>query len=263
MRVRRAVAAFGLIILAAVATYGAVLAFPTPLFGYSLRAGRIVVFSRRPLDDRLRPWLAQSLKLVERSSIDDPGLGFTVFELYQPSWYRFFNGPYFPAMARHSELGGHIFVPRFDLATGRVDHFDGRSAPVAAILAHEMTHRLMQHRLGLMTVWRLPWWKREGYAELIGEGDDVPLEQRVAEFVSGRSPEHLLIPRRYFSALIAVRYLIEAQGFSFDDFVASSRRLDAIWAEIRTRYSPIQPVTSRNVHDYQKVNGLPITTGDR
>jgi hypothetical protein len=157
MRVRRAVAGFGVAILAAAASYVAVLAFPTPLFGYSLRAGRVVVFSRRSLDDRLRPWLAQSLKLIERSSIDDPGLEFTVFELYQPSWYRFFNGPYFTAMARHSELGGRIFVPRFNLASGRVDHFDGRSAPIPSILAHEMTHRLMQRRLGLMTVLRLPW----------------------------------------------------------------------------------------------------------
>jgi hypothetical protein len=71
----------------------------------------------------------------------------------------------------------------------------------------------------------------------------VALEQRVAEFASGRSPKDLLIPRQYFSALIAVRYLIEARHLSFDDFVASSRSVDAIWAEIRTRYPPIKPAT--------------------
>src|SRR5260370_606590 len=128
MRARRAVAGPGLAMLAAAASYVAVLAFPTPLFGYSLRAGRVVVFSRRSLDDRLRPWLGQSLKRIERSSIDDPGLEFTVFELYQPSWYRFFNGPYFTATARHSQLGGRIFVPRFNLATAQIAHADGRAS---------------------------------------------------------------------------------------------------------------------------------------
>jgi len=43
-------------------------------------------------------------------------------------------------MARNYEFHNSIFVPQLDLTSGNVVHFDGKTAPIALILAHEMTH---------------------------------------------------------------------------------------------------------------------------
>lgn len=213
--------------------YVAVLAFPEPLFSHELRSDRVTVYSRRPLEHDLLRWVDSSLHRLEGSAIDDPTVGFRIFELASPSWNRFFNGPHARSMARHSELGGNIFVPSFDVPAGSIRHFDGRSGPIIAILAHEMTHRLMQHRLGVLATLRLPWWKREGYAEFVAEGDTVVLAKRVAALDSHVPPADLPVPLQYLRALIATRYLFEVRRLDFAQFIATDAQLPELLARVR------------------------------
>lgn len=229
---KKLVCRLALVSAAVVVAYGTVLAYPAPLFRHEADVSGISVFSRRPLEPGLAACLAESLARVQASGIYDAALPMMFFEAGSPGWYRFFNGPYSGALARHSELGGNIFVPKLDVRACAVEHFDGRSAPIAVIAAHEMTHRLMQHRLGLYRLWRLPWWKREGFAEFVARKDSMPLAQRVAQFDSS-APSEMTIPRRYLEALIVTRYSLEVRRDSFDDFIADRRTLSSAWDEIR------------------------------
>jgi hypothetical protein len=218
-------------LVAVPAAYAGILSHPQPLFAYHRDVQGVHVHSRRVIDSRIDPLLEQSLARVRRATIYDPAVTYDVVEAGSPAWYGFFNGPFRGAMARHSELGGIIFVPRFDVGSGLIRHFDGREAPLVEVLAHEMVHRLMQTKLGLRRTLHLQWWKREGYAELIAEQDTVPLGRRLGEFESP-SPNGLSIPRRHLEALIAARYLFEVRHLSYDDYLALDESLPTLWASI-------------------------------
>jgi hypothetical protein len=200
--------------LGVVATYALVLAFPQPLFSSVVVDANIRLYGREPFQGSAHGLLTEVQSRVAKSGIYDASVRQRVFVTGTPAWYSFFNGPYRVAMARNCELGNAIFLPRLDLQRRQVVHFDGRTADAADILAHEMTHTLMQRRLGLLRVWRLPWWKREGYASYIGNTESAPE------------------PERYRQARLRWAYLIEVRHLTFDQVIALDISGDALTREM-------------------------------
>jgi hypothetical protein len=154
-------------LLAGVVIYGIALAFPEPLFAYTRKDHNFIFYSNSPIDPRTSQLTEEVNAKLARSEISDKSVLFRVFIVGNERLYAFFNGPYRHAIARNYEIGNPILVPTLDMERGRIVHFDGRSARAANIIAHEAVHTLMQRRLGLYRTLRLPWWKREGYAEYI------------------------------------------------------------------------------------------------
>ena len=195
---------------AVVCLYLLVLAFPEPLFAYSLAHENFRVYSRHAVDPRVREILDEVNRRLSRSEINVAALTHRVFILDTPAWNSFFNGPYRAAMGRNCEIGNAIFIPGLDVRLGRVVHFDGRSAEAASILAHECVHTLVQRRLGLIRVWKLPFWKKEGYAEYIGVNE------------ARSEPE----PEPYRRARLRWKVLLETEGQSFDQVIQSKASPD-------------------------------------
>jgi len=213
-----------------ITAYGAVLAFPEPLFAHKYSYKNFVVYSRTPIDDRIRPELDVVSQRLARSELNDPNIVHRVFVAGSSFWYTFFNGPYRGAVARNYEFNNSIFVPQLDLSSEKVVHFDGRTAPIATILAHEMTHTLSQKRLGLIRSWRTPSWKKEGYAEYVGDPRTEPLieDLRMLERVG----DDATVPKRYFEAAILWRYLADIRKMSFAEIMSDSVVREAVVEEI-------------------------------
>ena len=191
--------------------YGLLLAHPEPLFAHSLKVRNFTYYSNSPIDPRISELTDQVNGKLARSEIFDQSIQFRVFVVGNENLYAFFNGPYRRAIARNYEIGNSIFIPTLDVAHGRIVHFDGRSADAANIIAHEAVHTLMQHRLGLYQVLKLPWWKREGYAEYIAS--DL-----------GRWSES---PPQYQEAMRKYICLMETAHLNFDKIVAG-KQSDAV-----------------------------------
>ena len=118
-------------------------------------------------------------------------------------------------MARNYELGNPIYLPALSSDAERVVHFDGREEATASILAHEATHTLVQHAIGLLAGWRLPWWKKEGYAEHVGSG-----RLRAHRVKSAQSPfDSSPVPGAYDRARRFWQYLIEERGMTFREII--------------------------------------------
>ena len=73
----------------------------------------------------------------------------------------------------------------------------------------------MQHRLGLLTIWKLPWWKKEGYAEYLASDGGVKSEA----------------PPAYREAA-AWKYLLETRKLSFDEIIHADLDFDKLRAEL-------------------------------
>lgn len=235
--VRRLLSLCGTALIVIVA-YGALLAFPEPLFAHQYAYRNFRIYSRAVLDDRLKAELDVVSQRLATSELNDPAITHRVFVAGSPTWYAFFNGPYRVAMARMYEFNNSVFVPQLDVASGKVVHFDGRTAPIAAILAHEMTHTLSQKKLGIVRLWRLPFWKKEGYAEYVGNPRTVPLAQDLQMLDSvtcnaiplGNGHE---VPRRYFEAALLWRYLADVRKLSLAEIMSDAVVREKAEAEMR------------------------------
>jgi len=220
------VAALAILIIA----YGTVLAFPEPLFAHKYSYKNFVIYSRTPIDDRIKPELDVVSQRLAKSELNDPTMVHRVFVAGSASWYAFFNGPYRGAMARNYEFNNSIFVPQLDLSAEKVVHVDGRTAPIATILAHEMTHTLSQRRLGIIRSWRTPSWKKEGYAEYVGDPRSEPLIEDLRMLESAGSD--FGVPKQYFEAAILWRYLADVRKLSFAEIMSDAVVREAVVEEI-------------------------------
>jgi hypothetical protein len=223
--VRRSLLLVGLVALL-IAGYLLILAFPEPLFAHEYSYGAFHVFSRTPLDDRVRSPLDEIERRLRQSSLYRPGMVHRVFIAETAGRYAFLNGPYRGAMARNFELNDSIFVPRLDLETGEVVHFDGRRGPIVWIVGHEVVHSLIRKRVGLVAAWTLPRWKREGYPEYVASTHGMSLEEGVHALDSSLGLSIIVksgysIPRRYFESEMLWRYLLEVRRLGFEDVIRS------------------------------------------
>ncbi len=214
-----------------VAGYGTLLAFPEPLFAHKYSYKNFVIYSRTPIDDRIRAELDVVSQRLATSELNDPAIVHRVFITGSSSWYAFFNGPYRGAMARNYEFHNSIFVPQLDLTSGNVVHFDGTAAPIASILAHEMTHTLSQRRLGIIRSWRTPSWKKEGYAEYIGNPRTGSLIEDLR--ILDNAPDGLAVQKRYFEAALLWRYLADIRKMTFAEIMSDSVVRESVDEEMR------------------------------
>jgi len=148
-------------------SYVVLLLFPEPVFAHSESHRGITFYSRTPLPSGLDAIAEDVVARLSISPLYRAEARHRVFITESPALYALFNGPYRRAMARNVEIGHAIFVPRLDVASGRLMHFDGRSTPAAAVLAHEIMHTFVTERVGLIASWRLPWWKRRNVQSVV------------------------------------------------------------------------------------------------
>ena len=186
-----------------VAGYVALLAHPEPLFSYSLTCSNITFFAHRPLPVEIVGIAARVARRVATSELRDSALVQRVFIVERPWVWILLNGPYARSMARNVELGNAILVPALDVDKGRVRHFDGRTADAVATISHEAVHTLVQRRIGLLRLWGLPWWQREGYPEYIASERGTTSEA----------------PKPYRDAARRWKYFLEDRGMTFDQVV--------------------------------------------
>jgi hypothetical protein len=207
----------------ALVVYALLLAFPEPLFAHRIEQGSFVLYSRGPLRRELvAPRLLLAEARLERAEIHHRGESHRVFVTGSKTLYRLVNGPYYAAIARNVELGNAIFLPNLDPEAARVVHFDGRFAPLEEILAHEAIHTIVQERLGLARAIRLPFWKKEGYAQYVAL-DFFPLASGVSALRSADEHPTLeggsAVPRHYLEAAVVWAHRISVKHESFDEII--------------------------------------------
>lgn len=202
---RRAAKASGAFLLVCIA-YVALLAHPEPLFSYSASFSNITFYSRSPISPQVASIASAVAQRLATSELYDPALRQRVFIVDRPWLWNLLNGPYRRAIARNVEFGNAILIPKLDVSQQLITHFDGRSAGAVAILTHEAVHTLVERRIGVLRLWRLQWWQKEGYAE----------------YVASRGGTESEAPVRYRLAAERWKYLLETEHLTFDQIIKLS-----------------------------------------
>jgi len=200
----RVAAASGSALPTFTAVYLLLLAHPEPMFPLSVTYGNFTFYSRTPLPPQVASIAAEAGKRLATSELGVPAVAQRVFVVEKPWLWTLLNGPFRGAIARNVELGNAILIPTLDIEHRAIRHFDGRTAGAVSVLTHESVHTLVQRRIGLLRLWRLPWWKKEGYPEYIAS-------QRCAQSEA---------PARYQEAARKWKKLLETDHMTFDQVIS-------------------------------------------
>jgi hypothetical protein len=153
--------------------FGALIVWPDPLFAYSLRTGKIILASDRPIPSAGgERFLRDCERLLERSPLKPKGRQYRVY-VTNADWRQrlfFLPSPKAWGLAYTYPFGGHAFLSGANFDTGRVLHWGYVGTPprtLAWLCAHELTHVVAAEHIGLAR-FLVPKWVWEGLADYVG-----------------------------------------------------------------------------------------------
>lgn len=228
-RARPVVGRLLLSLLALVAVYLLLLAYPEPFFPYRVSRGGLRLAADRPLPSAAASVLDDAARRLSRSPLSQPGVTHRLFLCQDLRRFAFFTN-----VNRRS--GGicyvfpspTIFLRRADVAKGRLFGPSGRLVPgertLAYFLAHEATHGLEVRYLGQVAYFlRLPIWVREGYADYVARGGQgaLDLRQAAAQVRSGAREMDPARSHLYLRYHFLVAYLLDVEHLSVRELLHS------------------------------------------
>ncbi|MCP4256671.1 MAG: hypothetical protein GY774_03990 [Planctomycetes bacterium] len=208
--------------------------YPDPLFRYSLTHRNFTVHMREPVPHEITRVLDRVHSLLSASPLNDETLKHDIYIInsYRLSRYLFLKDVGFGANA---QLGNTFIVnadPANDIA--RCDQHgpdDQRIRTLSGTIAHEITHALIRRHVGLWAARRIPYWLKEGYCDVVGDGSAINEREGLALVESGSWAFKPGIA--YFRYRLVVDYLLNGKHITIDELIQDPPNFGAILAEIR------------------------------
>jgi len=172
-------------VVAMLAAFIGLLAFPGFMFAHQLEHANLVVHSDEELRGRIEPVLRRAVTQLAQSGIDAPDLRHHVFFGHGNRAFRALQDARLALLQRATGLVpspnynaswppliSHVISfdrpdPEHDLLLR--DTWPGR-LNMTHILTHELAHSLVMQQLGARSAAALPFWKAEGYPEFVAYG---------------------------------------------------------------------------------------------
>lgn len=213
----------GAALVTAVLLFSILIAWPDPLFAFSLVAGKIIVASDRPIPSAAgERFLHDCERLLERSPLKAKGRRYRVY-VTNVNWrQRLFFLPQPKAWGIAYGLAGTAFLSGANFETGRVVHWGYVGTPprtLAWLCAHELTHLITFEHLSFAR-FRMPQWAFEGLADYVGIENREPFEQ--LRDALGDRPVDIPMMVKYGSYpryRLLVTFFIEKKGWSVDQLL--------------------------------------------
>lgn len=224
--------------------FGALIAWPDPLFAFSLSAGKIVVASDHPIDaaggERL---LRDCEALLERSPLKPESRRYHVYVTNDDWRHRLFfvmrSKPL--GLTYYYGFGGSAFLGGANFETGRIVHWRYVAPPprtLAYFCAHELTHVITGEHVGMAAFLRMPDWVREGIADYVGFEHRQSFEQ-LREALGERPVDNRMMQTygSYPRYRLLVTYFLEKKNWSVDELLATRLSEDEALAIMRADVS--------------------------
>jgi len=210
------------------------LAYPNPLFDHREQVGNITFHCDAEMDTEMLAALHDVPLRLQAVEIYDPNLKLDVFLCRSTGLYRFLSRLSLvpsPVPGFNLSQAGNSFIslPGIEarqLSSGGFPDYSAISGGLAHTISHELIHNYAVARSGFFSSRGIPKWKSEGYAEYAAgravraNDTTATLRDRIQTMMSGFASNSA---REYYSYELAVEYLAEVEGFSYDELMADRR----------------------------------------
>lgn len=207
----------GQMLFVLVLLYISLYTFPQILFPYSYSIQGVTLYARSPFPAETPERIVEIVKLIQRSELAVAGRSERIFICDRPWLFRLLSPMSSGAFAYSLPVTDNVFIANADLvhnvARSAVPEFNVRS--FSAVAAHEITHGLIRHKIGLLS--RLPTWITEGYCDYVARESSFPEAVGLRLLAAGQQDPSGSF--RYFVFRQMVSYLIEDRQLSFQQVV--------------------------------------------
>jgi len=211
--------------------YVALLFFPQLLFAHNVSVKGVTVYSRAPLPPETATRIDEALALVNKSELALAGRSEKIFVCDSPWLFRVFAPVSGDAFGISYPISNNIFVAPSDLTANvcRSNRTIHNRRTFSSVAAHEITHGLIRHRLGVIRGTLLASWLREGYPDYVARESSFPEDEGFRNLREDKNDSSGSF--QYFVYRQMVRHLVEDRHYSFDEMARNSGDADAIKSE--------------------------------
>jgi hypothetical protein len=207
------------------------LVFPQLLFHHNVTYQGVTIYSRAPLPPETTARIEEIMSLVGGSELSVRGRTERIF-VCNNRWLFYVLSPFTPrAFGFSVPVVDNVIIAEADLVynVARSASSVHNQHPFSAVAAHEITHGLIGHRLGMWREFCVPRWVKEGYCDYVTRASTFPeAEGYKLLTTSGHDPS---MSFRYFTYHQMVRHLMDDQGCSFEQLVDRAGELALVEAE--------------------------------
>ena len=222
---RRLLSRAVLMVVFAIAGYGALLVHPQPLFAFSVRDAAIVLHARERLPLEVHGVLADARRRVETSPFYDPHATYDAFLCDDVRTFTAFTlWNHGAGAVSQWDLTGNIFLRPSHVERNRLVGRSGRETPgertLSYFIAHEVTHTMLARRIGRLRYARLQRWQVEGYADYVAKAGAFDFGKTLVAFRAGARE---LDPKRsglYLRYHLLVAFLLDREGMTPEGLLA-------------------------------------------
>jgi hypothetical protein len=208
-------------------------AFPQVLFAHVITTNGITLYSRTPLPPEASACVARAAELVRHSELTTPNRAEKIFVCDSPWLFDFFSPRSHGTFGFSMPLTDHVYIASadyaHDLARSTAPKYNVRS--LSAVIAHEITHGLIRHRLGWLRSITLQAWVAEGYCDYAVQESSFPEAEGLRLLANGQSDPSISF--KYFEYRQMVIELMDNEHLNFAQLV--SRANDFTLVETKTR----------------------------
>ncbi len=205
---------------------------PSILFTCRTEVGNCRIYSNEsfPADSMI----VYSLQKLNRSGLMRDDTHFDIFICDNYSLYTFLAPASRNSFGVHYPVTGNIILTKSDLQCGTVTRngTDNNIRSLESVLAHEMTHRLIESEFGFWKTRFMPAWKEEGFCEYIAGASSYDVKEGLKIFAYGKDDGSLSY--RYFTYRLFVTCLTERKGLTIRQIAERDFDLEQLSDEIRS-----------------------------
>jgi hypothetical protein len=216
------------------------MAWPEPLFAFSIGAGKIIVASDRPIaPDGGERLIRDCGRLLERSPLKAESPHYHLFVANEDWRHRLFFLVHPDAGGIEFYFGfrGTAFVSGADFDTDRHVKWSYVTTPprtLAYFCAHELTHIVIDEHIGVIGKLRLREWVHEGLPDYVAIANRPSFEQ--LRDALGERPVDVPMMQAYGSYLryrLLVTYFLDKKGWSVEQLLNTRLTADEATAIMR------------------------------
>ena len=207
--------------------------FPYFFFSHKIEYKNYKIYSTSSISKNISNVLNRVDNLISASELYTTNIEHRIFICNNLNLYTFFAPMARKAYGCNYRMFGNIFVANCriekDIAFSNRNKNNKRS--LSGIIAHEVTHSLINKYMGWIKNKMLPKWKEEGYCEFIAQESSIDNIIGIELFKKGQTDNSKAF--KYFEYRTIMDYLINVKKLSFDDVVNQNLNFNKVKIKLK------------------------------